>query len=105
MINRIGEYADGWFVLCSPDQYPQVKERIEIAARTAGRDPASIGSEAGVAVVGSREHEWKPRVEGWHAMGLTHLCLRTLGGGLEISQHLKKMTEAVNEIPISLDSE
>lgn len=91
---RIGRQADGWFVLCSPEQFPAVKADIDAAAADAGRDPAAIGMEAGVAVVGPREAEWRDRVRGWHTAGLTHLCLRTLGGGLEGDAHLAKMQEA-----------
>lgn len=91
---RIGRQADGWFVLCSPEQFPAVKADIDAAAAAAGRNPAAIGMEAGVAVVGPRESEWRDRVRGWHAAGLTHLCLRTLGGGLEGDAHLAKMQEA-----------
>ena len=91
---RIGRQADGWFVLCSPEQFPAVKADIDAAAAAAGRDPAAIGMEAGVAVVGPREAEWRDRVRGWHAAGLTHLCLRTLGGSLEGDAHLAKMQEA-----------
>ena len=91
---RIGRQADGWFVLCSPEQFPAVKADIDAAAAAAGRDPAAIGMEAGVAVVGPREAEWHDRVRGWLAADLTHLCLRTLGGGLEGDAHLVKMQEA-----------
>ena len=93
---RIGRQADGWFVLCSPDEFPAIKADIDGAARAAGRDPASIGMEAGVAVVGPREAEWRSRVKGWRDTGLTHLCLRTLGGGLDAEQHLDRMREVVD---------
>ena len=91
---RIGRQANGWFVLCSPEQFPAVKADIEAAAKAAGRNPADIGTEAGVAVVGPREAEWRDRVRGWQTAGLTHLCLRTLGGNLQGDAHLAKMQEA-----------
>ena len=94
---RIGRQADGWFVLCSPGEFPAIKADIDGAAREAGRDPESIGMEAGVAVVGPREPEWRARVEGWRNAGLTHLCLRTLGGGLDAKQHLGRMQEVIDE--------
>lgn len=100
VVNRIGKWADGWFVLASPEDYPEVRGRIDQAAEQNGRDPSEIGTEAGVAVVGEREAEWKDRVSNWEATGLTHLCLRTLGGGLSISEHVPKMQEAVAELPI-----
>jgi probable F420-dependent oxidoreductase len=99
VIKRIGRYAAGWFVLADPTQYPEVAARIAQAARANGRNPAEIGAEAGVAVVGPREAEWKDRVKNWRETGLTHLCLRTLGGGLDADQHLAKIREAVAQLP------
>lgn len=99
VIRRIGTYADGWFVLCTPEEFPDVKADIDAAARAASRDPEAIGMEAGVAVVGPREAEWKDRVRGWQTIGLTHLCLRTLGGGLTPAQHLDKLKEIVDQVP------
>ena len=57
------------------------------------------GIESGVAVVGDRENEWKERAINWKKMGLTHLCLRTLGGGLEGNQHHHKLAQAIHEYP------
>ncbi|MDP6707521.1 MAG: TIGR03619 family F420-dependent LLM class oxidoreductase [Alphaproteobacteria bacterium] len=96
---RIGRQADGWFVLCAPDEFPAIRDDIRREAEAAGRDPAAIGAEAGVAVVGPREHEWQARVAGWREIGLTHLCLRTLGGGLTADQHIERMRRAAAELP------
>jgi probable F420-dependent oxidoreductase len=99
VVRRMGRHADGWFVLCSPEEYPDVSGRIAAAAKAADRDPTTIGTEAGVAVVGPREAEWQDRVANWRAAGLTHLCLRTLGGELTPSQHIEKLAEVVPQIP------
>ena len=98
-VRRIGAHADGWFVLCSPEDFPAVKAGIDQAARAAGRQPGSIGTEAGVAVVGLRQAEWRDRVSSWRGVGLTHLCLRTLGGGLDASAHLATLKQAAEEVP------
>ena len=95
---RIGAQADGWFVLCSPDEFDGLKADVDAAATAAGRDPQTIGTEAGVAVVGPRQAEWQDRVAGWRAKGLTHLCLRTLGGGLEADAHLACAERAFREL-------
>jgi len=97
---RIGRLADGWFVLCSPEDFDGLKAEINGAARAAGRDPEAIGTEAGVAVVGPRGHEWQDRVRGWRRKGLTHLCLRTLGGGLggDVDAHIRVATRAFGEL-------
>ena len=99
VVKRIGTHANGWFVLCSPAEFPDVSAKIAAAADAAGRDPNDIGTEAGVAVVGSREAEWQDRVIGWQTAGLTHLCIRTLGGDLDTQGHIDKLGEIVNEIP------
>ena len=99
VVKRIGRQADGWFVLCSPEEFQQLNGKIRAAAEAGGRNPADIGNEAGVAVVGSRESEWQERVRGWQQIGLTHLCLRTLGGNLNPQQHLDKLNEIVGRIP------
>lgn len=99
---RIGRAADGWFVLATPEEYPAVRAGIDAQARAAGRDPAAIGTEAGVAVVGERQHEWRERVQRWHGMGLSHLCLRTLGGDLSPAQHLPALEAAVRDLPVPL---
>ena len=96
---RIGRQADGWFVLCTPEQYEPIKADIDTAAVAAGRDAATIGAEAGVAVVGARQAEWRDRVAGWHAKGLSHLCLRTLGGGLDAAGHMAVARQAFEELP------
>jgi len=104
VIRRIGKWASGWFVLTDPEDYPAVSQAIADAAVAAGRQPTDIGTEAGVAVVGPREAEWRSRVENWHATGLTHLCLRTLGGGLAVDEHITRMQQAVRDLPIENDS-
>ncbi|MDE0692323.1 MAG: TIGR03619 family F420-dependent LLM class oxidoreductase [Gammaproteobacteria bacterium] len=99
ILRRMGRQADGWFVLCSPEQFDDVKAEIDAAAVAAGRDPGEIGTEAGVAVVGAREAEWKDRVQGWQAKGVGRICLRTLGGGLDADGHIAKLKQAWQEQP------
>lgn len=101
VVRRIGRWAQGWFVLASPEEYPALRARIDAAATAAGRDPDSIGTEAGVAVVGPREAEWQERVRNWHDTGLTHLCLRTLGGDLSVAEHLPKLRQVMEELPLN----
>ena len=97
VINRIARHADGWFVLCNPEDYDNIRKKIDDAAIKEERDPNSIQTEAGVAVVGPRESEWQSRVKSWRAMGIDYICLRTLGGDLTPQQHLDKLAEVVPE--------
>ena len=93
VVRRIGRFADGWFVLCAPEEYAGVKARVDSAAQAAGRSPADVQTEAGVAVVGPREAEWQSRIANWRDTGIDYVCLRTLGGGLDAQQHLDKLRE------------
>ena len=102
VVERIGQISNGWFVLCSPNDIEGVRAKIAAEAIKAGRSPDEIGEEAGVAVVGEREHEWKRRVKEWKKIGLSHLCLRTLGGGLKVTQHVKRLQEVIKELPETL---
>ena len=45
VVSRIGRFCDGWFVLCSPEEFSGVKGRIDTAATNAGRNPAEIGTD------------------------------------------------------------
>ena len=96
---RIGRLADGWFVLCSAEQFDDLEADIHAAAIAAGRDPAALGAEAGVAVVGPRQAEWRSRVAAWQGKGLTHICLRTLGGGLDATAHIETARRVFAELP------
>lgn len=95
---RIGELADGWFVLCDPSDFTGVRNDILAYANAVGRDESDIGMEAGVAVVGPRQSEWQSRVQNWKQQGLTHLCLRTLGGGVDVNEHIPILSEAVGQL-------
>ena len=86
--------------MSSPEEYPLVLAEINEAAAEAGRDSSEIGAEAGVAVVGAREAEWQSRVSHWHDTGLTHLCLRTLGGNLAVDDHIRVLTRVMGEFPM-----
>ncbi len=101
VIKRLGRQTDGWFVICTPENYMAIMEKIREEARSAGRDPSTIGSEAGVAVVGPRESEWQDRVSGWREAGLTHVCLRTLGGKLKADEHVSTMRRVASETSIN----
>ena len=88
VLRRIGEHADGWFALCSPEEYPDLRARIDAYARSAGRSPSEIGAESGLGIHGRSEAEWLAILDQRQATGITHLCMRTLGGGLDAKGHL-----------------
>jgi len=89
VLERIGRHADGWFAICAPEQYSEIRAQIDAIARQAGREPSEIGAESGVRVPGRSEEEWLGLVEARRATGVTHLCMRTLDGDLNAKGHLE----------------
>ncbi len=88
VLERIGKHADGWFAICAPGQFGEIRAQIDAHARKAGRDPSEIGAESGVGVPGRSEEEWLGLVRARRDTGVTHLCMRTLGGELGAKEHL-----------------
>jgi probable F420-dependent oxidoreductase len=91
VLRRIGEHADGWFALCSPEQYPDLRKQIDEYAGAAGRKPSAIGAESGLGIHGRTEAEWLDILAARQAGGITHLCMRTLGGELDAKGHLEAL--------------
>ena len=94
LMRRIGRFADGWFAVAPIPDVPALRERIDVHAREAGRDPARIGMEGGCAMAGKTIDEWLGRLRDWRDAGASHLCLRTLDGGLSASEQLDLLQSA-----------
>jgi probable F420-dependent oxidoreductase len=94
IVRRIARHADGWFAIVPIPQVAGFQERIRAHAAAAGRDPDTIGFEGGCAMAGKSAAEWLGRLRDWQAAGASHLCLRTLDGGLGASAQLELMREA-----------
>lgn len=92
VLRRIGEHADGWFALCAPEETAALRASIDGYARAAGRSPERIGTESGLGIHGRTETEWLAILEARKAAGISHLCMRTLGGELDAKGHLDALT-------------
>lgn len=106
VLERIGRHADGWFAICAPDEFGNLRARIDAFAAEAGRDPGEIGAESGVGVPGRSEEEWVDLVKARHATGVTHLCMRTLGGELSAQGHLQllqQIHQRLKALPVAAD--
>lgn len=83
VLERIARLADGWFPqFRSIEEAPPVLERLWDYARKAGRNPESIGIEGRLGVPQTPPEEWGKAVEGWRALGASHLLASTLRGDL-----------------------
>ncbi|MDA0353839.1 MAG: LLM class F420-dependent oxidoreductase [Chloroflexi bacterium] len=87
VLDRIGRLGDGWLVAPAlrndPGGITPYVERIHEAARTAGRDPATIGLESRVSIAGLSVAQQVELAHEWEALGCTHVTLNTMGAGLE----------------------
>jgi probable F420-dependent oxidoreductase len=92
-LRRIGRLADGWFPMFSPgEDGRKAIARMHGYAREAGRDPASIGIEGRVVVVGRAPEEWLNQVKAWEELGATYLSVGTGGGGFKSPrQHIEAL--------------
>jgi probable F420-dependent oxidoreductase len=93
VLRRIAR-SDGWFAVLPREQLPEAMAEIRRLAQSEGRDPSTIGTEGAVAVVDRETDDWLDDVRAWQADGASHLCLRTLGGGLDTAGHLAAMRQA-----------
>ena len=101
-LRRVGEMADGWFPWREPnDAMRAALARIHEAAQAAGRDPNRIGLEPQLNVGRGTSAGWAQFVQGWQALGATHLCLGTMRNGFTTpGQHLTALTRAANELGV-----
>jgi alkanesulfonate monooxygenase SsuD/methylene tetrahydromethanopterin reductase-like flavin-dependent oxidoreductase (luciferase family) len=80
MMKRIGQLADGWIMLEHPVG-PQAEAAFKIVrdhASDAGRNPADIGIEVWVSPADGRPADWRAEIEGWKALGVTHVCVNNV---------------------------
>jgi hypothetical protein len=58
-----------------------------------GSPSSHRGIEGAVAIGGKSSGEWIGEIESWREAGATHVCMRTLGAGLDTLGHLTAMRE------------
>jgi probable F420-dependent oxidoreductase len=81
-LRRLARLGDGWFPLLEPDDKCRVAiEKIRSYARSAGRDPSSIGIEGRIAIGQGSPDMWLKRIEAWKELGATHVTVNTMKAG------------------------
>ncbi len=103
VMDRIGRIADGWFY---PGDHPMPdagsvrrRELMVAAARDAGRDPASIGTEKIFRHCSRPDAGWADAAGAWAEYGATHLSLNTMGCDLaSLAEHLSALEEFITAL-------
>jgi probable F420-dependent oxidoreductase len=95
-LRRAGRIADGWFPQSQPGAgLEEAKAIVTEAARTARRDPATIGMEGRLTVDPEHLERLSARLEDWERAGATHLTLNTMRLGLDgVEAHLEALEAA-----------
>ncbi len=101
-LRRVGRMGDGWFPWREPNEVMRgAVERLRAYATEAGRDPNDIGLEPQLNVGRGDPDAWRSFVEGWRALGATHLCLSTMGNGFTSpGEHLAALTRAADVLRV-----
>ncbi len=101
-LRRVGRIGDGWFPWREPNEVMRgAVERLRAYATEAECDPNSIGLEPQLNVGRGDPETWRSFVEGWRALGATHLCLSTMGNGFTSpAQHVAVLTRAADVLGV-----
>ena len=79
VLKRIARLADGWMPNFEPDTFGrETIETLHHYCREYGRDPAEIGIEVTVNVLGSTPEQWANNALAWKGLGVTHLSANTM---------------------------
>jgi probable F420-dependent oxidoreductase len=94
VLERIGRLGDGWIVMGNfqrPDDETRAALKvIHEAAERAGRDPAALGLEGRVQLVGGRPHERMRReADAWRELGASHLSLHGLPAHRPVAEYIE----------------
>jgi probable F420-dependent oxidoreductase len=96
---RAGRIADGWFPMMDPGPgLDRARDKVNDAARAAGRDPAGIGMEGRVNWSGDRDAT-AAQIAAWRAAGASHVSVNTMGSGLRtVDEHLAVLENVATDI-------
>lgn len=102
-LQRTARLGDGWFPQRGPDDTARgMVERLRQYTLEAGRPVESVGIEARLSIAQVPESGWVQYVEGWRALGATHLCVNTMGAGFTSpQQHIDALRRAAAALGVT----
>ncbi len=101
VLERIGRIGDGWFPQRPPDDEARAAiERLRGYAERAGRAPEAIGIEPRINLSQTREADAAAFLEGWRAIGATHITVNFMGAGFKsLQEHLDALRRVRELLP------
>ena len=96
VLDRVGRLADGWLPALGPGpELVDALATVRNAAEAAGRDPARIGWQGGLAIPADRDlDDVRRRLDAYRALGASHVTVITMNVGRSPSEHLDVIAEA-----------
>lgn len=86
-LRRVAKLGDGWFPQMPPgERAEEMMTALRRYLEEEGRDPASVGIEARISIADKTPDQWRAELEGWTALGATHISVNTMGAGIESPQ-------------------
>jgi alkanesulfonate monooxygenase SsuD/methylene tetrahydromethanopterin reductase-like flavin-dependent oxidoreductase (luciferase family) len=101
VVKRAARLADGWMPHFRPGEEAQaVVDRLHAAAREAGRDPARFDIEGRMALSLVPPSLRAGELAAWRTMrGVTHLCIHTVGLGLNTpGEHVEALEDFKKDV-------
>ena len=102
VLRRIARMGDGWFPSFPPgDDARMVLDKMQTYIAEAGREPEDLGLAGRIRMPDKSPEEWLAEVEGWQALGGTHVMAEARRGPLSaVDQHIEAMREFREVIPV-----
>jgi probable F420-dependent oxidoreductase len=98
-LRRVGKFGDGWFPQRAPDETArEMVGRIHGYAKDNGRTPSDIGLEPRLSLDQVPEDARPAYVAGWRDLGATHLCINTMGLGLNPDEHVAALRNVYRQL-------
>src|SRR5581483_4670485 len=86
-IRRAARLADGWMPASrKPEDAKVLVEQLDRYLKEAGRDWKNFGIDPWISIANLPQDEWNKRVEGWRALGATHIAVDTMRAGFKSPQ-------------------
>ncbi len=78
-LDRIARWGDGWIVLQHlPDEKGKAAiDTLRAKVRAAGRTESAVGVDAWISIGESTPEQWREQMQGWRALGVSHVTLNT----------------------------
>jgi probable F420-dependent oxidoreductase len=88
VLRRAARIGDGWMPAGRPpdDRMKVYMEQLDGYLAAAGRHRAQFGIDPWISIQGLDKDEWRRRVEGWRALGATHVAVDTMRAGFASPQ-------------------